>query len=497
MEGGSDRGNPRQLALMPPLVLPAVVFVGLSYTLWRVLHSVAVHRLQSTKVGEWQSIIETLQLYSKVFPAISIAAAALLMVVLIQASRRARGGWRTLAFISVAGLGLSILADAGWWILSLTDHKNQTLRELMGHKLTYAALQTGTAVGICGGVSALLGIYGAGAPSRRINAAWPLFLWGAWGLLMGLMRVAGDPLQFPYENPVTYMLLEQAVWVSGFALTVIALRRAPAEEEYMDHAPLHDDDGDNYEYYRRWTPAADGLKLYGDALSWRVTAIVICYGLLLFAVLGKSQGLAKLIMWALPTVSVLTGIAMVTGAFRYANQPEESPGQAPAVFAAISMAIVALLDGYALLLIFKFLTADPKSYRAAREAMDAVKSAQSMTTWSLGLGFASLVVLLLSMGMVAKYLRRVDVVKALTSAGLFLVIAACVVLWFRSSPPKIKSLGEAVFFSMIILIIALSAVGFYISVVRKVEAAMRGDGAAPVPDLPAARARVVNRSDDE
>lgn len=484
---GNTQG--RVVSLRTPLVIPALIFVGLAYTAFRVLWAIQIHRLQNAD-GNWRGLIETLNTYRKVFPLLALVASVLLVIVLVGAYRKLSGRWRAAVVVALVALGVGMLIEGAWWAANIFETKNPTIVKILLSKWTGALMGFGKSVGIALGVACVLRLYGVGPVSARLNPASPLFVWGAWGVLLAFGQLLAErPFRFRFESPVTYMLIEQAVWISGFVLVVLALRRERDPEETS--MPERSADPEDNAYYDRWSPAADGLRLYGDALGWRLAAMVMGYSLLLFALLGKSPGLAKLVMWALPTAGVITGIAMLVGVFKYASQPDESPGKSPALFAAIAMCVMALLDGYALLLVFKFLTADPKSYTAAMEAQKSVMQAQSMTTWAMGLGFTALVVLLASMGMVASYLRRADVVKALVNAGIFLMVAAGVVLWFRADPPRIKSVSELVFLSMIIVIIAVSALGYYISTVRKVEDALRGYGGEPIPDLPSAR--VVNK----
>jgi hypothetical protein len=236
-----------------------------------------------------------------------------------------------------------------------------------------------------------------------------------------------------------------------------------------------------------WSSSADGLRLYGTALVWRLVITFGGYALLLMAVLGKSMGLAKLLMWALPLGAIATGVMMFAGIVRFSGQPEGSPGRAAAVFAAAAMGMALLLDFYALTKILGVVGGEPSDYAAYERSRESMEAAQKVGPWAMALGFAALGALLVSFGAIASRLAESKLVRRVVtiSIWLFFIGASVVGLRLWATDLRRSEAGTAIMFAVLVGIAALVVLIAYIGLVRDVEARLRDH--AKGADVPSAR----------
>lgn len=233
----------------------------------------------------------------------------------------------------------------------------------------------------------------------------------------------------------------------------------------------------------RWIAAADGLKLYGTALVWRLVLTFGGYLLLLLAILGKSVGLAKMLMWALPLGALATGALMFAGIIRYSGQPANSPGRPAAIFAAAAMGIGLLIEFYVLTLVLGAIGDRPRDYEALRSAREAMETAQSLGPWTLALSFAALASLLFSFAAIAARLADPSLTRRIYGLGGWLLAigtgAVALKAWLGEGMKR-SELGTVVVFALLVAVAALAVLIAYIGLVRDIESRLRhsGEGAS-------------------
>ncbi len=239
-----------------------------------------------------------------------------------------------------------------------------------------------------------------------------------------------------------------------------------------------------------WQAPADGLRLYGNALAWRLGLILSCYTLLLLAISGKSIGLVKLVTWALPVAGLITGLAMTIGVYRFSQQPAPSRGRGSAYTGFAAMVISLALEAYGFVLVLKALTADPRSYAALEAAQRAAEEANRLSVWAMAVGFGGLLALLLSFAGVVRYVGREALVPRVINVAITLLLAAGVAVGFRiyleGAKDRIEPTGVIVM-GLVVAGYALFAVLFYLGLTRKVERAIREAVGGTADELPAAR----------
>jgi hypothetical protein len=235
-----------------------------------------------------------------------------------------------------------------------------------------------------------------------------------------------------------------------------------------------------------WRPAADGLRLYASALAWRVFATVGGYLVLAFAMSVHSQVLVKPVLIGLPLLALVTSAVMTVGIVRYARQPAESGAGVPAWMAAVVMAAGVLLEGYGLVLLFRWLAAESSSYSSYHELRALAEQAQLLSLWAMGLGLVALLSLLFSFAQLARHIQRVDLAEHTVVIGVFLAGTGAAALGFRSYAASSQlAPGASIAVGMIIVAAATCAVLTYLTLVNNL--AMVLGARRSRAELPAAR----------
>jgi hypothetical protein len=233
-----------------------------------------------------------------------------------------------------------------------------------------------------------------------------------------------------------------------------------------------------------WLRAADGLGLYSAALVWRLAITFGGYALLSMAMLGRSAGLARLLMWALPLGALATGVMMFAGIVRFSGQPSSSPGRPAALFAAATMAITLVLDLYLLVLMLG-VSGESGGY-------DALATASRLGPWTMALGFASLGALLFSFGAIAGRIADPTLRRRVGGVAIWLGFIALSAVGLRMMFDDIsrRGGGSMIAIALVVGVAALAVLIAYVGLVRAVEAKLRqSDPGAGIPT-----AVVVDRS---
>lgn len=434
----------------------------------------ATARLFHDRGGQsMDDVLDRLHLYMRVLPPLAIGAAITVVVLGGLLARSVRGPAAVLAACGAALLGTAAIVDTLAWLGTLEVLTFHGDLAKVAFTIDIIAGQAGLGLLMIAGANVARSS-GRPLPSSMFVAAapflvWPMFYW--------LSQVYGEPSVS--ESPWVAFFAGHGIWACGVAWVAYILVRAGSREPSgAEGLPI----GDSMEAQPlglEWQTAASGLRLYADALSWRLALTIIGYVLLLLALLGQSTGLAKLVAWLLPLSLAATAIAMAIGIFRFSRQPGHSPARATAASAFATILIGTLLQLWALVLVVRVLGSQESTYRKARELTE---QAQSMDTWALAAGFLTLVLLLVSFAQLANYLGARHLFGRVVGVGSAIVLLGFAVIGFRSWLGS--SAGKATtMLSMAILVLgfALFVVLAYIQLTRAVEQAIRarlsdGDG---------------------
>lgn len=226
----------------------------------------------------------------------------------------------------------------------------------------------------------------------------------------------------------------------------------------------------------RWARAADGLRLYRSALVWRLVITFGGYVLLLLAGLGRSPGLARLMMWAMPLAALATGTLMLAGVVRFSKQPHDSPARSAAVFAAAALGLALLLDFVVLTHVLSAVSADTSGYEAYNKIRTSLESAQKVAPWGLALSFAGLIALMFSLRTLATRLGDGELAGRAAALVVWVVVIAAGVLGLRLWIAKLtaSTAGMGLVFAFFVGIAALVVLIAYLGLVRAVEEKLRG-----------------------
>ncbi len=480
-----------QLGAALRLLLVAIAILVISQVLESLLSTSKLTQLfgraSDLEHEEIDALLESLRFYTQLFSAVSAVGSVLAAVALFSISRasslpgtRRFAAAGALAFAIYALLLASVLAapqtGESWFIYS----KPWTLLIIVTPGLGFAACL------VC--ATRIARQAGKTLPPLLVV---PAALWIAWDAGWPLYRYLGEVrIDMSHQSPWLYAGLMSGIMMVGTALLAFAVLRAASavggsgtaesDERWAGSTGGLSPEG--------WREAASGLKLYGDALAWRLAITVGAYLLLFVAVSAKSVGLAKLVGWLLPLAAVITGLVMIAGVVRYSRQPDNSPARSAAYAAFVFMVIGAALECYGLVLTLKVLTANSSSWDAVRSAREAAESAQSLSVWAMIVAFCALVALLISFRQVADHVGDRRLAARVITVAVLLVSAAGIAVWFRTYIQDAKiELGGAAVLAVSVLGYTLVAVIAYISLTRALERSIRAAAAGAPSELPGAR----------
>lgn len=478
------------------------------------LVSLIVHRIWQTDLSQqmratddldtMQNLFETMRLGWQIFPGVGLMCMAAIGVGVWRMTRASisqtdnQTADQTAEMITIRNLGViaciaiaaELVYNGLWWIQAMSEKPQPWLDFLMK---PWSPAILAIATGIY--VTAILALLMRLSAAARAPMSHPLIIamgaWIAWevGFPLYIIITEGRP-DMATESPWMYLTLTLGVSVLGQALLLLAVvrlanaLRRPAPAELADQVEVRARaaialPGD-------WSEAASGLELYTSALSWRVFGTIGGYLMLMFGIFGRSQPLVKMVMFAMPVIALITAVAMLVGIARFARQPSTCDAGSTAWVAAVIMGLGLLLDGYSLILVIRQLSIDMNSWSAYKELQDIAEQTQAISMWAMGLGFVSLLSLMISFGQLARYIKRPDLHSRVISIGLFMAFVAVVVLCFRSYAGDAKGDPDGILvLAIMIIITAVIAVFAYLNLVNNIAQALR-----PAPnssDLPTAR----------
>ena len=483
-----DNAPPRSAAMWRPvasglwlLAIAIAVTAGASFVVRLLSTGVFVELRSLTDFDLQEPLFDKLTLYYRISSIVDIAASTACVVGLIGMARAPLRWPRRLAWFTAAAFAVMLAGDIAYFADGFSDDR---ISWLYGKPMRVFMIVLPAAI------STALLLYlvrVADILERRLPGflVGALAIWILWWVGYPIARMIDPVSSFARDHAWMHALLfgsARLVGYLGFVFALITVARVvavPAANADDEAAQRFDSSG--------WRVAADGLELYGDALAWRLGLAIAGYGLILLAVAGKSIGLIKMVAWSLPLAMLITGVAMIVGLYKFSQQPAPSPGRGPAYAGFVGMLLSAALEAYGFILVLDVVTADAKNYSAVRAAEKAAAQAQSLSVWSMALGFAALVAVLYSFSQVARYVGRAELNSRVTAVSILLVSAAVVAVGFRIyvvdarlSPSGLITLAFAV------AIYALIAVVSYLGLTRAVERGMR-EVIGGASELPAAR----------
>lgn len=435
---------------------------------------------------DYDALFSKVRLYTQVFSVVFIAASALMLAGMLRlSSAPTTTRVRTIGLVACAAIGVGILWHAATGLGATGDHFK--LNEFLWSKnVRYALTIASTASSACLLLVFIRVAHALQAPPSRelVPLAW---VWIAWDAGFVLYSLIFEPrLEMANDAPWTFLALTSGIQFLGrMLLLFIAYRTLTAFNRHADGASgeasarEHSFDGASPE----WLDVASGLDLYTSALGWRVSVTISAYVLLLLSINSQSTSMIKLIVVLLPLVAIITTFIMVLGVARYAKQPVNSPAAGAAWFAFALMSIGLILDGYGLILTLELFSLMNAEWPSASEIRSVTESMQSMSMWAMGLGFGSLLALLISFGQVTSLFERTDLRDRVVGVSLFICFTSVTVLGFRSyiaDAPPIDA-GSLITYALLILGLALAALLTYINLVKRIARSIRRDGDSELP----------------
>ena len=475
-------GTPESEAMQPgPLAgrVRLLFWITAAYVGVCLLRSILIHQvivaLQSGggDVDHLESLAHRLDLYDLLFSPVMLACLGAFGICALSCAR-SRG--RGLFIASAVAAFVAAAASLVLWIAPLAHwHLSSSITRMVS---TAFVVTEPAALGLAmGGLVRILvsrgerrtgGLFWVALPF----VAWPIFFYLA--QMHGVVRI---------ESPWASFFLGTVLWSVGAGwLLYFAIR---VRRLLLGSAFAPNEAGDLEHLGPGWLPAANGLRLYADALSWRLGITVFGYVVLLMGALGRSRGTVQLVGWVLPLAAVVTGIVMVVGLYRFAQQPAHSPARAPAWFAFAAMVCAGVTEFGGLMLTLQVVTADQHSYTAMRHAMDSVETAQTLSVWAMAVGFVGLLSLLVAFGKLANFIGPTRLFGRVVGVASAIFMVALVVIGFRVAiPVSHMDFGAGVAAAVLIAGFALITVIAYISLARAVESSIRerlGDAQALPP----------------
>jgi hypothetical protein len=439
---------------------------------------------------DFDAWVEDIQFYYRIFPLMLMAGYAVLAYAVTRLGRApALRGARVLGWIAFVAFALTAL-DNVLLAASNLGKGQSALAEFINAKAF--AVAGVSLYGLAMACLLLLLAKLSRAVGRPLHGGLrPLaWLWIAWEVGFPLFMILFEPtFELRRESPWAYFALTRSMWLVGlalFAIITVRLARAlerPAEHLEAGRPELPNMGALNDTATRPWSAVAAGLELYASALSWRIFLTIGGYFFLFFAVISRSAGISKLLTFGMPLIALITSIAMLVGLARYARQPETSPAGGAAWLSVVLMGVGLVMDLYGFFLALRLLAPEGASYSELRATAE---SAQSLSTVAMGVGFGSLLALLVSFAQLARHMSQSKLEDRIFGTGAFFAVVASMVIGFRWYVANAHTdAGMLLAIGFAVLIGALIAIVAYLNLVNTTVRAIR-ENQADV-DLPPAR----------
>lgn len=481
----------QQVASALRLVIVALALGLLAMIVYRLWNTSLTAQLRAAAEPDtMDQLFDELRFTWQLFPAIGIMSVVAIAIGAFRISLAPlERSVRVLGIIACVAIALEVVHNGLWWLQAMSE-KPQPWLDLLQEPWMRAVVPITSAVYFTCLLLMLVRLSAAvEAPVPRPLIA-ATGAWIAWDSGFALYRVIFDVKIYTLtESPWTYLALTLTLWALGQVLFIylvgrlsLALKRPAPDALGTEAATRRDGIG----LTGNWASVADGLELYTSALAWRVFGTIGAYLFLIFGVFGRSRLMLKLVAFAMPSIALITAVVMVVGIARYARQPDDSEAGMTAWIAAALMGFGLLLEGFGLLLVIRQLSLDEGSWTAYSEMREIADQAQTISMWAMGLGFVSLLALMLSFGQLTRYIKRPDLSSRVLSIGLFMGFVAVVVLGFRSYVSNASDdPGGMVVMGIMIALTAIIAVFAYLNLVNNIAEAVRPESDSS--DLPTAR----------
>jgi hypothetical protein len=146
-----------------------------------------------------------------------------------------------------------------------------------------------------------------------------------------------------------------------------------------------------------WAACGRGLRIYANALTWKIAVVATTSLALLVAAFGEYRGLGRFLLWAPPLIMLAVSVRMVVGLRRASEQPYDSPAKTPATLAYVLALLAALLELYMTYLSFRVQSGADNGnlrYGAMRDMQERIVQLSKYSTY---LGLVAVAALVLSL----------------------------------------------------------------------------------------------------
>ncbi len=233
-----------------------------------------------------------------------------------------------------------------------------------------------------------------------------------------------------------------------------------------------------------WQEASTGLRMVASAMILQLVLVAFTLLGILFAVTtDKPDGLRVLAM-LFAAVGLLAQIMLVTGEFRFSNQPPPRPG-ASLARAACAFGVVGIaLTFYVLFALLQVSSVGPDSdYDKIRSAREVAKALPKIEVLAAVAGFLGMTLLLAAAASVARHFQQRDLERKARTAIAMVLLASGTYAFVKLgvTPREASSLIAAL---MMVTIVQVAAFVNILGTVRGLSEAVL---APSPPELPRAR----------
>ncbi len=454
----SSEYAPSHTSLLGPLGVVLVVLATGQAT-YSVLHARLVSKFRSSDISvDFEEIVTSMQSLGRVFQPCLLACWTVVAVIAFVMWRRLdRGRVASLGLAAFLAISARVIVDASLLVADYVK-SDWVARFLLTNKPGTAALLV---VFTVGPALLLWLLHARTAQERRSPVVWLGLAALALQLVRGLYQSFSGPASG--GNEWIQVFLSTGSFVTAI-LVAAWLAWSERKNQVFGGTAIGAD----------WSMPSRGLRLYQQALVWRLVLTVAGYGLLFIAIKGRSQEMAETLSWAGSLVAIVTGAFMTVGVFRFANQPVGTPGRGAAFLAGSLMAIALVIDLSLFASLLEVLSVDRSlaGYGDLSAAVASLEAAQSMAVWGMALSIAAFVALITSFRGVAHALDEGRLATQAYGVGVTVVLVGALAWGLRYwlSTASRVTLDSAIFAGLGILVAILVVVVSHLDLVGKLNA---------------------------
>ena len=233
-----------------------------------------------------------------------------------------------------------------------------------------------------------------------------------------------------------------------------------------------------------WQEASAGLRMVASAMILQLVLVAFTLLTILFVVTSNKPDGMQVVALLFAAVGLLAQIMLVTGVFRFSNQPPPRPGASLAQ-AAGALGIVGIaLTLYVLFVLLQVSSVTPESdYDKIRSAMEAAERLPKIEVLAAVAGFLGMTLLLAAAASVAQHFQKREIERKAKTAIAMVLLASGIYAFVKLgvSPREVSSLIAAL---MMVTIVQVAA---FVNILGTVRGLAEAVLAPPPPELPRAR----------